>query len=800
MKRPNIVKTFGSDAMHGDYLPVKFGTNIVVPKKAYEQIANDNFQYGLESLEKDLQMKDLNSVFFYHSVLVNYLFKRGIAEYSPFEDYPSGAVVSHENGIWIATKEVKATAFEPKVDPCNPCKQCELPLCNTPEYPSKDTGWCKVVTHCTYDLDKESFEKALQALNDSIMDLKGVTGFNIVTSATTGEPELTLTLSDGSTQTIPMNRFGKTILNDDKTITIKNPDGSVVELPRFMKANELDPKRGFFYNPSTNQWEVDLSDLIKSGSGLETDKLGNLKVKPEDFISNDLKVDSQGKLTISPDILKAGVDDAKEYTDNEIKPIEDFLSKLSDKNKDNFNDALNKVSQAKDELNKKLAELVKAQQSGKYKDIIRLEAEVEKLKHALKGKANLLNDYIQNLKNLGLSDDEIRTLLNNALSGTSIKSITPNADNTVTITYADSSKEILAINSVNVDNSTIVGNGADKALEVQLSKRSGNLLSKLDDGLFLGETAKYPNLYIDSVAGNDENIGSITHPLRTLKEAITRNNTGARVNFFFKEDRDYVFDTPVTFKQGTYTLLPYGDFYESLDELYPNDVVDGLQRKVKLVALEKAPRLIFKSFSSWQHGSPSIPKINISSRISMNITGNTNVNIQGFHLISDLSAIKIHAINNKVRDNSASVVDTNDIRVTDGATLSLGVISLKTVGTPSATFDTEENKTFMSKYPQSYQKKDGKGLWYSGLVNNTGSGSASITISRLMHTDYTNEQYLYAPHSWHVGLRSNTVLSLSASGNDEFLAKRVYGVRLDKETKTVLAPVVDVPYKLFVEE
>lgn len=225
-----------------------------------------------------------------------------------------------------------------------------------------------------------------------------------------------------------------------------------------------------------------------------------------------------------------------------------------------------------------------------------------------------------------------------------------------------------------------------------------------------------------------------------------------------------------------------------------------MQRKVKLVKLEKAPRFIFKSFSSWQHGSATIPKINIYSRTSMNITGNTNVTINGFHLVSDLSVVKVHAINNKVRDNSATVVDTNDIKVTDGATLSLWIISLKTVGTPSATFDTEDNKTYMSKYPQAYQKKDSKGLWYSGLVNNTGSGSASITIARLMHTEYTNEQYLYAPHSWHMGLRSNTVLSLAASSAEEFLAKRVYGIKLDKDTQTVLAPVVDIPYKLFVEE
>lgn len=77
IERPNVVKVFASDASHGNYLPVKFGTNIPVPKDNYTQVANDNFEYGLESLENDLQMKDLNSAFFYHGNLLGYLFQQG---------------------------------------------------------------------------------------------------------------------------------------------------------------------------------------------------------------------------------------------------------------------------------------------------------------------------------------------------------------------------------------------------------------------------------------------------------------------------------------------------------------------------------------------------------------------------------------------------------------------------------------------------------------------------------------------------------------------------------------------------
>lgn len=95
--RPNKVTAFASEAMQGDYLPVQFGTNLVT--KALDKIANQNFKYGLESLEKDLQLKDLNTVLFYYGQLSKYLFERGVAEFSAYQDYPTGAVVSFENGL-----------------------------------------------------------------------------------------------------------------------------------------------------------------------------------------------------------------------------------------------------------------------------------------------------------------------------------------------------------------------------------------------------------------------------------------------------------------------------------------------------------------------------------------------------------------------------------------------------------------------------------------------------------------------------------------------------------------------------
>lgn len=173
IERPNLVKVFASDAAHGNYLPVKFGTNLPVAKDQYQDIANANYEFGLESLEEDLQMKDLNSVLFYQNKLLAYLFQQGVPEFSAYQDYPMGAVVTYKGNLWIATKDIKASVKEPvkpAYDPCNPCSIIEACLssrvCVEPEYPSKETGWCAFVTKCEYDLkiaELEATDKALQA-------------------------------------------------------------------------------------------------------------------------------------------------------------------------------------------------------------------------------------------------------------------------------------------------------------------------------------------------------------------------------------------------------------------------------------------------------------------------------------------------------------------------------------------------------------------------------------------------------------------------------------------------------------
>lgn len=72
---------------------------------------------------------------------------------------------------------------------------------------------------------------------------------------------------------------------------------------------------------------------------------------------------------------------------------------------------------------------------------------------------------------------------------------------------------------------TLHGTGTESdPLGVQLSADEGNLLEIRDDGLYYGTSASDDllNLYVDTVNGSDDNIGSREKPLKTLNEALTR--------------------------------------------------------------------------------------------------------------------------------------------------------------------------------------------------------------------------------------------------------------------------------------
>ena len=336
VQRPDEVKVFAGDSQHGNYLPVRFATNIPAAKDKLGEITNTNFDYGLESLENDLQMKDLNTVLFYQSSLLKYLFQRGVSEFSPFEDYPQGALVQRNGELWVATKQVLHTQEVKEVaqSTCTPCgMQCEVvsTVCGTAVEPSKDTGWCKLVTHCEYDAKIEALENANVTLQTAIGNLKGVEGFSILPNAKTSALELSLRLSDGSALVIPMTKFGHIKQAEDGRILITNADNSTLELPKYVAEKDLNQDKGFYFNKQSNKWEVNLADLVKTGSGLTVDKSGNISVVPVDTVDGvTLSTDPKtGKARIDPDWYKHNVtepvnealDGAKTYTDEALDDL-----------------------------------------------------------------------------------------------------------------------------------------------------------------------------------------------------------------------------------------------------------------------------------------------------------------------------------------------------------------------------------------------------------------------------------------------------------------------------------------------
>lgn len=308
-KRPNVVKVFASQAVQGEYLPVKFGTNTTVMKDKYTDIANKNFEYGLESLEKDFQLKDLNSIFFYYSTVLKYLFEQGVPQYSPYQSYQIGSVVTFDGNLWIAAKEVPAQLTEEDT-------QAKSGIYDDCTKPSEETGWYSFVTHHEYKTKIAELEEASKGIHTSIKQFKGIKDFSVRPNPLNQALELALVLENDISLSVPMTNFGKfeEVLNDDtKSYKVTNPDGSIINIPanrasvklmnskgstigfthledekqgnptkiiKLVQVDELNAAKGIQWNEGTQQWEVALNDLIKSNGGLIVDHEGKFSIDP----------------------------------------------------------------------------------------------------------------------------------------------------------------------------------------------------------------------------------------------------------------------------------------------------------------------------------------------------------------------------------------------------------------------------------------------------------------------------------------------------------------------------------------
>lgn len=560
LSRPKMVKTFAINAMDANHLAVRFGTNRLA--KDIESIANDNFEYGIESLEGDLQPRDLNSVLKYLSANLTYLFQQGVAEFSPYQNYPLGALAQHDGSLWITTKEVKASKHEPKFDPCNPCA---VPDCEVAAVPSEENGWCRLVTFCEYKNDLAELREKDKALEAAIADLKGVKGFSIIPNADTGLLELNLALSDGKSIVIPMTKFGHIEQNKDGTLSITNADGTTLELPKYVAEQDLDQQKGFYFNAQSGKWEVDLRDLVKDGSGLEVDREGYVSVKPADFIDNNsLEILPTGKTGIS-----------ESWLEKILKPIKDYLRNQKDANAEALTKIIHDLEAAQKAYADEKAREAEVMARGNYAEIQAYKENLEKLKQQVRKHENDLGNQSAQLKALGLTDEEILALIQAGMNKTNPNYITriDPVEGGVKVTYANGTTAFLGGNSVITDGKSITGNGKDKELTVQLSKRSDNKIQLVEDGLYVGEQTEQQDYYVSTSEGNDDNIGTREKPMRTLDATLNRIKPtfAGRIRIHLKENE--VFDViDGHYMEGILEFHTYG--YVS-DVQYPDSKLES---------------------------------------------------------------------------------------------------------------------------------------------------------------------------------------------------------------------------------
>lgn len=265
-----------------------------------------------------------------------------------------------------------------------------------------------------------------------------------------------------------------------------------------------------------------------------------------------------------------------------VKDLEPQVEKLEEALKNKYDRLGNDLEARIRELNGKLNDLkdievalAAAKAEGNYNKIKELEARLQAAKEAQQAGDKGLAEAIEALRKQGLSDDEIRKIIADAIAraggtGRYITRIDTNQnDGTVTYYYSDGTSvtgKLANLGGVVADQRTIVGNGNDQALKVQLSKLSDNKLQVAEDGLYLGNTMKQPFLYVTR-DGDDNNIGTREKPMRTLQGALSRipNDYAGRFEILLKENEEFEIGN-LHYKSCYLVLRAYGDI---VDAKYP---------------------------------------------------------------------------------------------------------------------------------------------------------------------------------------------------------------------------------------
>ena len=250
-KRVKNAKVFAAKNKSTAYLKNPIGSRKpLLNQTDIQAYADGDIEAGFEAIKGDVSFNDVSNMFWYVTSLISHIYERGVPEFSAFENYPAGAVVSHDGKIWIAKQAIEASVVtkESAPDPCN-CCQTTMEEVGYPHYPSKDMGWCYLVDSCEFSECIDKLKEADVNIIKMIKDLETIGSFKVET--VDGVESLVITSEKGTKFPVAIEQIRKVILKQ----------------------------------------------AIKDGSGLSVTPEGELKVKPSDFIDgNSLSVGEDGKV------------------------------------------------------------------------------------------------------------------------------------------------------------------------------------------------------------------------------------------------------------------------------------------------------------------------------------------------------------------------------------------------------------------------------------------------------------------------------------------------------------------------
>lgn len=212
MKRIKIVKVFAEKVKSTLFLKNPLGSRKPLMNQSdVQEFADGKVEKGFEAIKGDVGFGDVSNMFWYVTALIRHIYDRGVAEFSPYEVYKAGAVVSHDGKLWITHRDVEPSIVikESAPDPCN-CCQTTMEEEGYPRYPSKDTGWCYLIDSCELQTHLDRLDEKDNAIIKMIEDLETIRDFSL--EKVKDVDSLVITTSNGNKLSVSVDAIRKVLI------------------------------------------------------------------------------------------------------------------------------------------------------------------------------------------------------------------------------------------------------------------------------------------------------------------------------------------------------------------------------------------------------------------------------------------------------------------------------------------------------------------------------------------------------------------------------------------------------------